>query len=350
MNILVRAYLDNNLGDDLMIKLLVEKFPNFNFFIYTNSSMIKNTYKDYENVKVRKVKDMKNDLKMVDAFVTIGGSIFQIKTFKQHLSRFLKIMFLLSLKFRKKKVVTLGANLGPFSNKISYKLVEWELRLNNLTTVRDINSKRIIDSFRGNYNIHLADDIVYNLEWGKSLHKEGLGISTYRSSAHDENNLENYSTLAALADNYIEKTGKKVTLFAFDSETENDVVSAHHIYNFSRNKDKISIVPYLGNIKEFLDEFNKCEKIIAIRFHSAILSDILEIPFLPIIYSNKMTNFLDDNNYKGERIHLKSLNKNINIDSLVDKIISGDELYNNFKTHLQNSSIHFEEFKKLFKY
>ena len=56
---------------------------------------------------------------------------------------------------------------------------------------------------------------------------------------------------------------------------------------------------------------------IAIRFHSAILSDIYKIPFLPIVYSNKMQNLLDDMNFKGRSIDLNNLNDNLEIESIV---------------------------------
>lgn len=345
MNIVLRAYLDNNLGDDLMIKLLVEKFPKHHFFMYSNSSTVINTYEKYLNVEIRPTFKMKKDIKNIDVFITIGGSIFQLKSIKQHITRIFKILFLKMLKFRNVKIVTIGANLGPFANKFSYKLVELELRQNSLTTVRDSSSMNIIESFKKIKNYHLTNDIVYYLPNENKNIKNGLGISTYRSEKSDENNFQNYKIISKIVDQYIENTGKEVKLFAFDSEKENDLVSAHHIYNLSKNKEKLTIIPYLGNVEEFLIHFSSCEKLVAIRFHSAILADIYNIPFLPIVYSSKMENLLEDNNYDGLSLPLKSLDKDLDINEVVQNLITGNHLFNNFKE--KEHPIHFEELEKI---
>jgi len=115
----------------------------------------------------------------------------------------------------------------------------------------------------------------------------------------------------------LKKTENNVYLFAFNFENENDLSAAHHVKNLSRRKDKIVIIPFLGNVEEFLSSIQKCETMIAIRFHSAILSDIYKIPFLPIVYSNKMQNLLDDRNFKGRSIDLNNLNDNLEIESIV---------------------------------
>lgn len=347
MNIMLRAYLDNNLGDDLMIKLLVERFPQHNFWLYSNSTTVSNTYKKHSNVKVKSIDKIKTDLKYIDVFITIGGSIFQLKTFKQHLTRVSKILFLKFLKFKKIKVITLGANLGPFANKFSYKLVELELRQNNLTTVRDSDSMKIIDNFKGIKNCHKTEDIVYYLNEMNGKKKSGLGISTYRSTNNNENNFDNYLTLSKIADEYIERTGENVKLFAFDSEKENDLVSAHHIYNLSKNKEKILIIPYLGDIEAFLAEFSNCQRLIAIRFHSAILADIYKIPFLPIVYSNKMKNLLEDKNYTGLSLPLADLKSDLDINLVIDSLITGNRIVNNFVKQEQRDPIHFEELEKI---
>ncbi|WP_339060920.1 polysaccharide pyruvyl transferase family protein [Tepidibacillus marianensis] len=177
----------------------------------------------------------------------------------------------------------------------------------------------------------------------------GLGISVYRSLNPNENNYENYKALAKIADNYITKTNKTVKLFAFDSEHENDIVAAHHIFNLAKMKENIEIIPYIGDEESFLTNFKECERMIAIRFHSAILSDIYKIPFLPIAYSNKMQNLMNDRNFTGELIKLEELTPEILIDEIVDKIISGEGLCKNFTTNQGSSNIHFKELEKLLK-
>lgn len=350
MNIMVWAYLDNNLGDDLMIKLLINKFPQHEFYLYSNRSIVRNTFIDDSNVIFRKPSDMKLDINTIDMYLSIGGSIFQVDTLKRQLSRISKILLLRKIKKKGNKIATIGCNLGPYNNKIGLLLTKVELKINDLVTVRDKSSFKILESFKTLENYHLADDIVYNMKNKKdvNLSRSGLGISVYRSLRSDENNYSNYMALAYISDKYIERTKKKVFLFAFDSENENDISAAHHIFNLAKNKESIEIIPYLGEHKCFINKMNECERIIAIRFHSAIISELLEIPFLPVIYSNKMESYLEDKKYSGEKIFIEDLDiDKLDIDNIVDVLIDGKRLFNSDKINVTNSSIHFEELSKL---
>lgn len=63
MRIMIDTYLDNNLGDDLMIKILANEFKKDYFYLYTNSSTIKNTYGSIHNIEVRDTKVHKSDMR-----------------------------------------------------------------------------------------------------------------------------------------------------------------------------------------------------------------------------------------------------------------------------------------------
>lgn len=351
MKIMVLSHLDNNIGDDIMIKLLVNYFAEHQFFLYSDRSIIRRTFTDCKNVIFRNVKDRILDISTIDAFVCIGGSIFSdLNDIKGQARRLLKIAFIIMLKIRKKNVVTIGCNLGPYYNKIGPLLTKWELSLNDLVTVRDADSYNTLDSFKCIKDFYYIDDIVYNLEYdnNQSTKTTGLGISVYRSSKLGEINFANYEALAQITDTYIDLTEKPVRLFAFDIEYENDLVAAHHVLNLSRRKDKIEIIPYLGEHSLLIDKMNECERFICIRFHSAVLSDKLCIPFLPIIYSNKMESFLEDYGYRGKLFYLGDLKiDNLDINEIVRIIIDGSQIFNQFNKSSSNSLLHFEKLSEL---
>jgi len=64
-------------------------------------------------------------------------------------------------------------------------------------------------------------------------------------------------------------------------------------------KNKINVVAYNGEIDEFLKQYSKVESMFSTRFHSMILSSLLDQNIFPIMYSEKMSNVLNDFNYKG---------------------------------------------------
>lgn len=350
MNIMISAYLDNNIGDDLMLKLLAARFPQHRFLLYTDKSVVANTFKDTTNIDIRKNRDWEADLDKADAYLSIGGSIFQVVNRSQKLWRIKRIRRLAKVKRHHKKIATLGSNFGPYSDKWGARLTEWELRKNDLVTVRDREALAFLDTFKGVKNYHLADDIVYNLPVDgllKGASRSGLGISVYRSTRPGEINYQNYQALAGLADAYIRKTRKKVMLFPFDSERENDLAAAHHILDLAQEKNGIEIVPYLGDDAYFLDRFSSCDVMVAIRFHSAILADICQLAFLPVIYSNKMENFLKDRDYQGISIKLEDLTKDLDLDWLADEMIGASRLFNNFTGDRHKAALHFDQLEDL---
>ena len=350
MNIIIDAYLDNNLGDDLMIKLLAGHFPRHRFYLYTNSSVVKNSFSDFKNLIIKKSEEKQKDLDSADVYCTVGGSRFQLVSAKQKYWRLRRLSRLRKIRRNQTKIVTLGSNFGPYSGKLGVKLTEWEMRKNDLITVRDKEAEGFLRQFKKVNNYHLVDDIVYNLaEIYKTQQPErsGLGISAYRSIRSPEHNYPNYKCLAALADSYIKKTGKKVKLFAFDTEDENDLAAACHIYNLAEEKEKIEIIPYLGCEQSFLEQFEACERMVAIRFHSAVLADIFEIPFLPVVYSNKMKNFLNDRGYRGPSFEIRELNLDLNPAALADTLIKNESLFNTFTGDQHNAKVHFAELEKI---
>lgn len=347
MKIMVDAYLDNNLGDDLMIKLIAKHFSMHHFYLYSDNPAMINTFADTANITLRATALQKKDLKAIDVYLSLGGSIFQLLNWKYYYFRLKKVLLLKQLKRDKKKVVTLGSNLGPFGSKIGIKIAELELRQNDLITVRDQASYQLIQSFRGIDNCHLAEDIVYNLHDDLAEKRSGLGISAYRSIKENENNEENYRALAKISDAYTQRTGKKVYLFAFDSGNEDDIAAANAICRLCKHKDQVVVVPYLGNHQAFLQAFKSCERMIAIRFHAAVLSDYYHIPFLPVAYSNKMENLTADRKHTGSSLKLAELKPGLNLDPLLKQIISGQGLYQNFESERQSARTHMIELGKL---
>lgn len=293
MRIMIFAYLDNNFGDDLMLKLLSESFIDIEFYVYTSNSVIANSLKKYQNFVLRHPTQRYSDIDAVDGVLSVGGSIFvDLNSISGKILRLKKLFILAVARMRGKFIATIGCNLGPYNDKLGVLLTKIELSFNSLVTVRDGFSYDLLKrlSIQSSY---LADDIVYGLSIPNSANvRFGLGISAYRSLGAGEVNDENYRALAAIADAYVEQQNAPVKIFAFDSESENDLAAAFHIVNYMKNKDMAKIIPYLGDIDSFQLEFASCELHIAIRFHAAVLADLLGIPFFPISYSNKMKNLI----------------------------------------------------------
>lgn len=307
LNIYVHAFLDNNLGDDLMIIGLLNKFPDYNFFTISQSSVIHNTFSRFDNLTFITKEEFKKQIRNFDVYLKIGGSMYQYNSTRQLVGKIRSLLTLRKVRKKRIKLVALGCNLGPFKVKFSKLVARQELKLFDLVTVRDRYSYNLIKEEFNLRNVELYDDIVFEvvqegpiIEKERSIKKKPiLGISAFRSIDQPNINFDLYARLAeevkSLNNIY---DFSKINLFAFNSENQNDLSACHHIKQLLENSIdlKIEIIPYLGdNLNQFLKEFQQTNLMISIRFHSAILCDIYRIPYFPIAYSNKLKNYILDN-------------------------------------------------------
>lgn len=342
MKILVSAYLDKNLGDDLMILMLAEKLKNHEIYLNCDNDVNFMAFEKVNNIKRCNIKgnilSQIRQIKAFDAYITVGGSIFIIQKITSIIYRLGRLPIFWALRGSKTKIIYTGCNLGPF-NKIGKLIAKLELSNASLITVRDKKSYEFLLKMNKHDYIYNFHDIVLSYEdKNKITSGDDLGISVYRSIRDKAYNYSYYKKLADISDLYIEKTGKNVILFAFDSENENDISAAYNIRSFSKNKENIKIIVYSGDVKDTINEFGRCKFIISTRFHSAILAIRLGIPFVPIVYSEKTDNMLDDLKYDGIRMYFKDM-EGIKSADIIDSILESDKIAINYNSSIFENSL-----------
>ncbi|MGL5089004.1 MAG: polysaccharide pyruvyl transferase family protein, partial [Cetobacterium sp.] len=117
------------------------------------------------------------------------------------------------------------------------------------------------------------------------------------------------------------KDGKKVKLMSFCQE-ERDEEAIIKLLNMISNQHHKNISKYFyrGDINEAIDVINKAESVVATRFHAMILGFVLKKPVFPIAYSKKMTNVLEDLEFKGNFASLDNL-KNLNYEKFKENSV-----------------------------
>jgi len=319
LNILVSAYLDKNIGDDLMIKVLAKKLSGHKVHLICTDRSLFVPFEGLNNIEMvtppNSLIKRLEFYKQYDLFIKIGGSIFIFNSKVNTIKRILNLRELLLLRLLGKNIAIIGCNFGVFKVKIGKLITRIELGLASLVTVRDKASSSFLKSKKLRY----YPDIVFSYDLhnmkNERLEKR-IGISVYRSVSNTSLNYDYYKKMSDIADEYIKKTNGRVSLFAFDSENENDTSAAFNILRQSRYKENIDIFVYTGDEREIIESIIKCEALVATRFHSAIIAIKYNIPIVPIIYSKKMNNLLDDINYQGDRFYLNKINELSPLDML----------------------------------
>jgi colanic acid/amylovoran biosynthesis protein len=333
-NILVSAYYSTNLGDDLFLKVLFDRYPNIEWFLLTSNDIYIKTFVNYKNVHIIKTLSVKlgkrninlfyklNEIllnfRKYDAFLNIGGSIFMENI---DWKNGLKVRSYLPDKFKKynKKTFIIGANFGPFRDELyRERHKEFFAKFDDIC-FRDSHSYNIFSKLE---NVRYAPDVVFNLELEKNEKpekcigfsiidlKERKGLNQYYNEYNEK--------VIQLVEKYVD-LGYKIKFFSF-CENEGDL----GIINYIRSRvnsyyySSIKVINYEGNIDQFLDNYKACEAIVGTRFHSVILALLLNQPVFPIIYSDKTYNVLKDLSMGDNCCYLKDIEK-LDINEVLSK-------------------------------
>ncbi len=306
MNFYVSAYLDKNLGDDLMLWLLCTHFPEHSFHLYCVNPEYFPVLPDCKNLLSTEV-----PLKVVlrsrdnpyDGYLRIGGSLFEMKGVRTPVYRFLHALQLESAMRRGFKSAVIGCNISTFPSTLAQLTTKKEFRTFGLATVRDQRTFRFASALKAPEHLFFYPDMLFSLPSSFFPSKKGpdgpLGVAVYRSKYLPEENSRYYDVMAAFCDLYIEKNNRPVHFFAFDTGLENDNLAAQEIQRRMTHAQQTALCSHNGHGWALLAEMSKCSAMVCTRFHAIVLAMLMHIPFVPISYSEKTDNLLCDIGYEG---------------------------------------------------
>lgn len=312
MNIFLDGYFDRNFGDDMMMRLAAYQAGKHTFFVKNPKEEMLLPFFHINNIVT--LDEKKNE--KIDVGLKVTGSGFVIR-------RKLDIIHAYQQAHHLRKtgktvpLAVVNCNLGPVCNRLAYYTIQKQLQAYQFISVRDKDSLHLLEKMHIKGRIAYHPDMLFSIpeEWiPPHTGEKCLGIAVYRNMF--DSNLSCYRTLAQLADWYISHTHQKVLLFAFDMELENDITAAHTILSLSRYPNFIEIIPHIDDGTNIIRHFQRCVKIVGIRFHSILLALRLGIPVVPIAYSDKTTHMLEDISYEEKCFSWK----NLSLESLIDSV------------------------------
>lgn len=271
MKILLDGYLDKNLGDDLMLCLAADGLRGHKIYMENPSAL---------PIAAHSARGITPDLKL-----TVTGSGFLVY---DHKTTFLRMKEMLSDRSKAKRAV-LSCNISSFPNRLAERVIKKQLSRFDFITVRDRYSYDYIRSNLPRAQCEYYPDIAFSLAKEAIADKpceDALGICAYSRFGGNSDDAD----FARFADEYIERTGNKVLLFALNIGNENDVKTAQAIKGMMKRADMAEILKY----DAFLSNIKRCSKIIGIRFHSIVIALLAGVSVIPIAYSEKTTHMLED--------------------------------------------------------
>ncbi len=308
------AYDRQNLGDDLFVHTIVNRYPDVQFYMWSDRKN-RETFSCLPNLKVidkdspfvHLLRKLRPSLvarykawleTRCDAVAYIGGSIFM------EYPNWAQIASWWEYEAENRPFYVLGANFGPYHTE-AYR----EKMAQVFARCRDVcfRDRYSHDLFREVPTVRWAPDILFGYPMPQvPLREKQVFVSVINCEGRDEtHDLSRWdacyvANMAKLLRHMLEN-GCSLVLASF-CEEEGDAEGIAKILNAMDCSDhpKIRVVRYNGtNAGEVLRAIAESESVVATRFHAAILAMAAGRPVLPIVYSDKTLHVLEDLEFRG---------------------------------------------------
>ena len=310
------AYLNLNVGDDLMVELLMQHYPKYYFWdcipdqnkpisferyrFFNNQDIIKK-YRIINSLLNRLLFIKKKDIFINFVFnrlekkcicgVAIGGSIFKPlkgESIEQRIKRENK------KKAKNKPFYIISANFGPYKDPSFFDGFFVFFKGCNGVSFRDKLSYNLFSDLP---QVQYAPDIVFNLSERKMIDNNMVLISVIDFAIRPH--------LAQYEENYIEKIKEicqwivqknRIPVLVSFCNAEGDALMIKKVRSRldSNTNEVTKEFHYIGNTNEIVQLFCDSCFVIATRFHSMVLGMRFKKPMFSISYELKMENVLFD--------------------------------------------------------
>ncbi|MDB2329285.1 polysaccharide pyruvyl transferase family protein [Candidatus Arcticimaribacter forsetii] len=283
IKLFVGYYGRNNIGDDLMLKVLYDKSSSYVFlqgdnfynFVELKKQILLSTNPVYKLIqKIYTLFILK--YKGCSQVVFGGGTQFSSnsKIFTQ-LDIFIFILFCRILSI---EVIAESVGIGSLSKKNIF--IIGALKMISQISVRDLtSSKKLVAS---NIKHKVVKDLVYKLNLKSKNTEKIYTLITATGTVLKLNNefTQNYYKFLKT---YLKKEDKNIIFCVFQKEED------EYMYEVLKQKyPNLEMLELSSSIQEIEKVFSKTKEVIGMRYHGLILADIFDLPFKGFSYDDKV--------------------------------------------------------------
>lgn len=291
----------HNIGDEAILETLIQKLrsiePNVSITVLTNSPVETKEKFRVNTVKRHDVLKVFAAIMKTDVLLSGGGSLLQDDTSARSIHYYLAIIRMgLMLK---KQVYLISNGIGPIIREHNKKQVARVLNKVNHTTVRDFNSKKLLEEIGVDSNrISVSADLVIDMEMqpmqvGERIlnklpivdkSRKMIGIAIRKKDFKD---VEKREALVRFANRLAQKYTVLFIPFYYDDDAKIEDDIRHLV------EDHVVFLRDKHDADEVLSVMQHLNILIGSRLHSLIFSLVAEVPFIGISYDPKIENFME---------------------------------------------------------
>lgn len=339
MKVYLFACIEKNIGDDLFIKILCERYPNIEFVIsaqaqygsleripnlsfsnvlekwnWASSLGTNSTIKSFIAKIIQKYYEFR--LPNYEIGVSIVGNAFKnLEYTGWRQSQWIRERIKLVDKF-----YLISTNFGPYSDE------RWRMDFANIfaqmsdVCFRDQYSYNLFSNLD---NIRVAPDAVITMGIKKHENNKNVIISLIDcalSVRSDElkNSASKYEK--KMADTITLLVSKGYTITLLNSNTKQDRPACNHILDMI-DQSNVTVLDYEGDIDEIFELYSKSSYIIGTRLHTIILGWLYNLSVVPIVYDIKVANLLKTCMFEGSIFDITKL-QNVTANEIVKALES----------------------------
>ncbi len=339
-------YESKNAGDQAILmtigQLLAREIPDLELVVFSNRpSFTENYMKSIFTIRALSLKQnlfaILLELLTCDLFIIGGGTPFYNSL--RHMLAML--VFVLAARIGNHPVMTYAVSARPIKSKLVRLIARLSLCLINCVTVREPNAIRLLTGLGAHGPVRLyvdpaitlqprTSDILDNILGHAGLQetpKPLIGICPHFFSSDHPYTLDhyekfsselvhNYHNVLAKAADWLSKQGT-VIFIPFNTEyPDNDLDAIQMITGLMKTDSNFHVISRQFGPDVISALLNRCELVLAVRLHSAVLSSSVCTPVVAVSYGPKVAGYMNRIGLGNNSIELAELTYTALIDLL----------------------------------
>lgn len=293
--VLVFAFLAGNLGDDLFVRMLCDRYPEVRFLLCAGGDY-EGRFSDIPNLTIRPKAEFGSLAGSCDAVVHIGGCCFI-----QHEKDFSRLYDNdRGLLEASRHLVFLGSNFGPYTDDAYLESYRELFRGYDGVSFSDRYSAGL---FEGYPNVAYAPDILFGYPSRPAQKRRHAVISVIELAGRDgrlaiSQHAEAYRAFMLGVVRSLIARGYEVTLASF-CEEQGDEHEIEALLDEMKvdGQERVTTALYRHHPDEVVRALEDAECVIATHFHAMVLGFAHGCKVLPVVYDQKTRKVLNDLSY-----------------------------------------------------
>lgn len=351
--IYLKAYLYQNLGDDLFIKAITDRY-DANFIAYATIKYPKGMFTGMKLISgvvikiLRKCSYLFLKRNIVEEYlkkkckkmIVIGGSLFveNNPNYKNVLQKEYGNV---------DEFYMIGLNFGPYQTNEYLEYVKNHV-FSKATDIcfRDQYSYQL---FQDKKQVRYASDIVFSLDTTdipkRNDKKVVISVMDCRRGIKDVDVVAYENKIKEMIEFFVSKE-YEVVLMSF-CKVDGDEEAVHAIYSKCQEsvQKKVTKFFYRGNMKEALEQIATASIVVGSRFHANVLGLLFQKTVIAMSYNYKTTHFLEDIGFQGLMIPLQEIEK-FQVQKLTPEVL---HYKLDIEPYIENSQLQFKQIDKILK-